>query len=102
MERERDVETYFRKHAEDLGCLLLKWVSPGNDGVPDRILVIPGGRVWFIEFKTKTGRLSKTQELWRRRLRDRGCTALVIRGKEEAAELAGALKAYMTGGGGAL
>ena len=99
MERERDTESYFRKRAETLGCLLLKWVSPGNDGVPDRILIIPGGHVWFIEFKTTAGRLSKIQQLWQQRLKERGCKAIVIRGKEEAAELAEAIKAYMTGGG---
>lgn len=92
---------YFRKQAEALGCLLLKWVSPGNDGVPDRILIIPGGHIWFIEFKTKTGRLSRVQQLWQWRLQERGCLATVIRGREEAADMIDVLKMYLTGKGGA-
>ena len=29
----------------------LKFVSPGCDGVPDRVLLFPGGRVGFVEVK---------------------------------------------------
>lgn len=42
------------------GCLLLKWVSPGTKGVPDRLLIGPKFVV-FIEFKTETGSVSVHQ-----------------------------------------
>lgn len=35
----------------DLGGLVWKWVSPGRDGVPDRVVLLPGGRVVFVELK---------------------------------------------------
>lgn len=48
-------ESAFEKTAclfiKGLGGKAYKWVSPGNPGVPDRICILPGGRVVFIEMK---------------------------------------------------
>ena len=60
MEREKDIEARVKKGIEDAGGLFFKFTSPGNDGVPDRIAVLPG-RTVYVELKTKTGRLSKLQ-----------------------------------------
>ena len=48
---ERDVESRFRKAVEACGCRCLKFVSPGFAGVPDRIVLIPGGKICFVELK---------------------------------------------------
>lgn len=48
---EKDLEQLFRKQLTELGCLPLKFVSPGMAGVPDRIVLIPGGQVLFVELK---------------------------------------------------
>jgi len=84
MERERDIEKYMRQEVEKMGGMFLKWVSPGNDGVPDRIAILPTGMVVFIELKAEDGRVSQLQEWWIRKLRDRRCIACVVRGMEEA------------------
>lgn len=44
-----------------LGGRAYKWVSPGNDGVPDRIAIFPGKAPVFVELKTDTGKLSALQ-----------------------------------------
>jgi hypothetical protein len=49
--RERDVEQYLVKQAKAYGGKAYKWTSPGNSGVPDRIVMLPGGRVAFVELK---------------------------------------------------
>lgn len=50
------------------GGLCLKWSSPGAAGVPDRIVLLPGGRLIFVEMKRpKGGRLSKLQKWWAKR-----------------------------------
>lgn len=48
---EKDVESRFRKAVEACGCRCLKFVSPGFAGVPDRIVLIPGGKICFVELK---------------------------------------------------
>ena len=49
--RERDVERALVKAAQARGGICPKWVSPGLDGVPDRIVLLPGGRFGFVELK---------------------------------------------------
>jgi hypothetical protein len=63
MASESKLEKWCRKYAEERDCYLVKWVSPGNRGVPDRIL-LGRNRVVFIEFKTPEGRLSSQQRVW--------------------------------------
>lgn len=62
---ESQVENRLLKQLEGFG-LCLKWVSPANAGVPDRIVIV-GGRVFFVELKKpKNGKLSALQK-WRQR-----------------------------------
>ncbi len=49
--RERDVERKLVRAVRDYGGLALKFVSPGMAGVPDRLILLPGGRVVFCEVK---------------------------------------------------
>lgn len=60
---ERDIEARLKRGVERAGGLCLKWVSPGCTGVPDRIVLLPGGGVVFVELKKPGGRLSERQKL---------------------------------------
>ena len=48
---ERDLERRLRDQLRRAGCLPLKFESPGYTGVPDRIVLIPGGVIVFVEMK---------------------------------------------------
>ena len=48
---EKDIEKRLVREVKKLGGLCLKWVSPGNSGVPDRIVLMPGGKAIFVELK---------------------------------------------------
>lgn len=49
---EKEIEMYLREKVKtDLRGKAYKWVSPGNDGVPDRIVCLPNGKVVFVELK---------------------------------------------------
>lgn len=62
---EREIEAKLRKLVKEHGGFCLKWSSPGSSGVPDRIVLLPGGRVYFIETKRpKDGELSELQKWW--------------------------------------
>lgn len=84
---EKDLERWLGQELKKLGCIYMKFVSPGNDGVPDRIVVLPGGDVVFVELKSETGRLSHTQAFQIARLQQRGAKVLLVSTKVEAQEL---------------
>lgn len=78
--REKKIEGILAQEVKKLGGRAYKWVSPGNDGVPDRIVVFPGKAPVFVELKSETGRLSALQEVQVQRLRDLGQEVAVIYG----------------------
>lgn len=51
MAAEKAIEEYLRNQIKALGGKAYKFVSPGNAGVPDRLVCLPGGRVVFVELK---------------------------------------------------
>lgn len=81
---ERALERYLVLESKRRGWLCYKWVSPAQRGVPDRILVAPGGRVTFVELKNPngTGRLSPLQEVTLGKLTAQGCDVRVLQTKE--------------------
>ena len=82
MEREKQLEKYLRLRIEERKGVCMKFVSPCQDGVPDRTVIMPGGRVYFVELKTQTGTLSRIQKYQLKRLIDLGQICSVIYGKE--------------------
>ena len=81
--RERDIEAYLRVKVNALGGTAYKFVSPGHAGVADRLVLLPGGVVWFIEVKAPGGRLSPLQVLFGRRMQEMGMNYRVIWSKED-------------------
>lgn len=70
---EKDIEKKLRKAVEAVGGKCLKWVCPGWSGVPDRLVLLPGGRLIFVETKRpKGGVLSDLQKWWAKQLIDLG------------------------------
>lgn len=81
---EKQIEEWMRKEIEKMGGKFFKFVSPGNDGVPDRIAVLPGGLICFVELKRDGKELRPLQEYVCRQLKELGCNVLKVRGIEEA------------------
>ena len=70
--KESTIETRLRKAVERAGGRCLKWTSPGTTGVPDRIILMPGGRVYFAETKAPGKKERARQEYVQRKLRALG------------------------------
>ena len=51
--KEKEIESYLVRKVKELGGTAYKFVSPGHDGVPDRLVCLPGGLVWFVELKAR-------------------------------------------------
>jgi hypothetical protein len=80
---ERDVERALVKGIEALGGKAFKFVSPGNAGVPDRLVCLPGGRIVFVELKEVGGRVSGLQLSQITRLSRLGHKVRVLKGRAE-------------------
>jgi hypothetical protein len=58
--------------------MCLKFTSPGAPGVPDRIVIAPDGRVYFVELKAQYGRLSGIQRWMTGEMRKRNADVRVL------------------------
>lgn len=77
---EKEIEKILGKEIKKLGGRAYKWVSPGNDGVPDRIVILPDRPPIFVELKTDKGKLSPLQTVQIKRLKDLGQEVYVTYG----------------------
>lgn len=80
---EKDIEKILVNEVKKLGGRAYKWVSPGNDGVPDRIVILPGMRPVFVELKTEKGQLSALQKVQIKRLREMGQDVKILYGESQ-------------------
>lgn len=60
--RESKVEEKLRTEAKRRGGWAVKFTSPGLDGVPDRLVLFPGGRLAFVEVKAPGKKMRPFQE----------------------------------------
>lgn len=90
--RERDIEAYLRDQVKSVGGRALKWTSPGNSGVPDRIVLFPGRVVMFVETKAPGKKPTALQLTQHRRLAELGHIACVIDSKAQVDELVAAYR----------
>lgn len=89
---EKDLEAKLVREIKAMGGMCLKWVCPGNRGVPDRIALLPGGRVRFIEMKKPKGaKIDPLQKYWSRVLTKLGFKTYTIFTPEELEQ---AIKAF--------
>ena len=76
---EKEIERKLVNMVKRYGGHCLKWVCPGWSGVPDRLVLLPGGRVYFVETKRpKGGRLSPLQYKWYQWLTELGFPCRVV------------------------
>ena len=84
--RERDVEQKLRREVEKRGGRCFKFLSSVS-GVPDRILLLPGGLVIFAELKKEGEKPRKLQEVQMRKIRELGFRVRVVDSEQEIQKL---------------
>ena len=75
---EKLIERKLRDSVKKLGGTALKYTSPYDTGMPDRLVLMPGGRAYFVELKTTGKKPTALQSVTIKRLQDLGFIAVVI------------------------
>ena len=76
--KEYVVEKHLVQKTQDCGGLCFKFISPGVAGVPDRIVILPGGKIGFAEMKAPGKKPRRLQRAVIRDLYRRGCRVATI------------------------
>lgn len=80
--RENKVERYLDSEVKKLRGTTRKFVSPGHDGVADRLCFLPGGHLWLVEVKTDSGIISSPQKREKLRMTKLGFRSNVVFGNK--------------------
>jgi hypothetical protein len=86
--REKQIESKLKQEVKTLGGIALKFMSPGLDGMPDRIVLLPGGCMAFVEVKSPGKAPRPLQEASHRMLRKLGFKVFVL---DDAEQIGGIL-----------
>lgn len=80
--KEKLIEKKLRAGAQFRKGIALKLIAAFFTGLPDRLVLIPVGRLWFVETKTTGERLSPRQKVVHALLRKMGFEVRVISTQE--------------------
>ena len=81
--REKEIEAALVKAAKKRNGMALKFISPGMSGVPDRLGLLPDGKLGFIELKAPGKKMRLLQEKRKRQLEALGFLVFCLDCKEE-------------------
>ena len=76
--KESELEAKFKKRVEQHGAKVLKFVSPGCAGVPDRIILTYGAKTYFAEIKRPGEKLRPLQHYRKKQLEQLNYKVFVI------------------------
>lgn len=89
---EKDIEERLRIRVKDKEGIAYKFVSPGNTGVPDRIVLLPHKRIIFVELKSEEGKPTAGQLHQLRKIKSLGFQAVILGSIEDVDEFFTAYK----------
>ena len=91
--REKKVEAELVKEVKNRGGKAYKFVSPGIDGVPDRLVLLPHGKLGFCELKRPGEKMRILQEKRKRQLESLGFLVFCVDGIEQIGGVLDAIQA---------
>lgn len=80
---EKTIEAHLVKRVKESGGIAYKFTSPQRRSVPDRLVLLPGGGIEFVELKAPGKKPTPMQLREHERLRGLGFTVLVLDSKEK-------------------
>lgn len=91
--REKEIEKKLTLEVKKRGGLAVKFVSPGSDGMPDRIVLMPEGKIAFVEVKAPGKRPRPLQMARHKLLRALGFLVFVV---DDESQIGGILDAVQS------
>lgn len=91
--REKEIEKKLTLEAKKRGGLAVKFVSPGFDGMPDRIVLMPEGKMAFVEVKAPGKRPRPLQMARHKLLRGLGFLVFIL---DDESQIGGILDAVQS------
>lgn len=83
MDEESRIERRLAVSVKKMGGMAVKFTSPGLDGVPDRIVLLPGRKIAFVELKAPGKKPRPLQIKRMRQLKSLGFPVYVVDGVEQ-------------------
>ncbi|MCR5811587.1 MAG: VRR-NUC domain-containing protein [Lachnospiraceae bacterium] len=94
--REKETERKLVRAVKRVGGICPKFVSPGMDGMPDRMILLPGGKIGFVEAKAP-GRKPRILQVRRhRQLRNLGFPVFILDDPEQIPSILGEVEKWST------
>lgn len=90
--KEKIIEHKFLMEVKKIGGLALKFVSPGFDEVPDRIVLLSGGKIGFVEVKGPGGKLRPLHQARHNRLRQLSFKVYILDVTDQIGEIVDEIK----------
>lgn len=75
---EKWLESQLVKKIRERGGLALKYSNANRTGYPDRLVLLPGGRAYFVELKSRGRKPTRLQSLRHEELRALGFGVAVV------------------------
>ena len=88
MMREKVIEQKLVQEVKARGGICPKFISPGYDGMPDRLVLLPGGRISFVEVKAPGKKPGALQRVRHKQLKQLGARVYVL---DDPAQIGGIL-----------
>ena len=90
--REKTIELQLARAVKKIGGMCPKFVSPGTDGMPDRLVLLPGAAIGFVEVKAPGKEPRPLQVMRHRQLADLGFPVFVLNDPEQIPSILAAIK----------
>jgi hypothetical protein len=84
---EKEIEQQLVRAVKKMGGRAVKFMSPGFDGMPDRLVLLPGGKCGFVEVKAPGKKPRALQLVRHEMLKDLGFKVYVLDAKEQIEEI---------------
>ncbi len=85
--QEANIEKYLKNYVEQRGGLCLKFISPSMRGVPDRIVLLPQGKIFFVELKVPGKKAMPHQERVHKLFKKLGIAVYTADSKQKVKEI---------------